>query len=269
MASGYKVPKDQMQEPIEIRNRRNSMDSFSRKSLTPKLGGTEACQKFIKGTDFVELFVINDLNENNWRKPIVKYLENPDGTTCRKVKYRALSYVIMGNEVFKKTSEGVLLKCLGETDAYLAVSNTHSGTCGTHQAGHKMKWLLFRQGLYWPTMLKDCIEFAKGCQKYAGIQRVPTSELHAIIKPWPFRGWALDVIGEIKPTSSKGYSYILVGINYFTKWIEAIPVKDVTQEEVISFIQKFIIYRFGIPETITTNQGSVFTGQKMAKFVTP
>ncbi|XP_039683800.1 uncharacterized protein [Medicago truncatula] len=243
-ACGYKIPKDQMQEPIEIRNRRNSMQSFSSKSLTPKLGGTEACQK-------------------------VQYLENPDGTTCRKVKYRALSYVIMGNELFKKTSEGVLLKCLGETDAYLAVSNTHGRTCGTHQAGHKMKWLLFRQGLYWLTMLKDCIDFAKGCQgcqKYAGIMRVPASELHAIIKPWPFRGWALDVIGEIKPTSSKGYRYILVGIDYFTKWIEAIPLKDVTQEEVISFIQKFIIYRFGIPETITTDQGSVFTGRKMAKF---
>ncbi|XP_039686367.1 uncharacterized protein [Medicago truncatula] len=268
-ASGYKVPKEQTQEPIEIRNRRNSIESFSGESLTPKLGGTRASQKSIKGTDFVEIFVINNLNENDWRKPIVDYLENPNGATPRKVKYRALSYVIMGNELFKKTSEGVLLKCLGETDAYLAVSNTHNGTCGTHQAGHKMKWLLFRQGLYWPTMLKDCIEFAKGCQgcqKYTGIQRVPASELHAIIKPWPFRGWALDVIGEIKPTSSKGYRYILVGIDYFTKWIEAIPLKDVTQEEVISFIQKFIIYRFGIPETITTDQGSVFTGRKMVKF---
>ena len=36
-----------------------------------------------------------------------------------------------------------------------------------------------------------------------GIQYVPASELHAIIKPWPFRGWALDVIGKIKPASSK------------------------------------------------------------------
>ncbi|XP_039686960.1 uncharacterized protein [Medicago truncatula] len=268
-ASGYKVSKERTQEPIEIRNRRNSIECSPGKSLTPKLGGTRASQDSLKGTDSVEIFVINDLNENDWHKPIVDYLENSNGATPRKVKYRALSYVIMGSELFKKTSEGVLLKCLGETDAYLAVSNTHDGTCGTHQAGHKMKWLLFRQGMYWPTMLKDCIEFAKGCQgcqKYAGIQRVPASELHAIIKPWPFRGWALDVIGEIKPTSSKGYRYILVGIDYFTKWIEAIPLKDVTQEEVIRFIQKFIIYRFGIPETITTDQGSVFTGRKIVKF---
>jgi len=132
-----------------------------------------------------------------------------------------------------------------------------------------MKWLLFQQGVYWPTMLKDCIEFAKGCQecqKHGGIQRVPASELHSIVKPWPFRGWALDVIGEIKPKSSKGHKYILVGIDYFTKWMEAIPLPEVTQNVVIDFIQKYIIYRFGIPETITTNQGSVFTGQKMVRY---
>lgn len=49
-----------------------------------------------------------------------------------------------------------------------------------------------------------------------GIQHVPTSELHAIVKPWPFRGWVLDLVGEIQPTSSKIQKYILVDIDYFT-----------------------------------------------------
>ena len=95
---------------------------------------------------------------------------------------------------------------------------------------------------------------------------VPASVLHSIVKPWPFRGWALDVIEEIKSKSSNGHIYILVGIDYFTKWVEAIPLPNVTQDAVIDFIQKLIIYRFGIPETITTDQGFVFTGQKMVKF---
>jgi len=46
-----------------------------------------------------------------------------------------------------------------------------------------MKWFLFRQGVYWPSMLKDCIDFAKRCQEFqihAGIQQVPTSELHSV-----------------------------------------------------------------------------------------
>jgi hypothetical protein len=95
---------------------------------------------------------------------------------------------------------------------------------------------------------------------------VPTSELHSIVEPLPFKGWALGVIGQIKPCSSKGHKYILVGIDYFTKWAEAIPLRKVTQDVVISFIQNHILHRFGIPETITTDQGSVFTGQKTVRF---
>ncbi|KAK2436243.1 protein NYNRIN [Trifolium repens] len=78
--------------------------------------------------------------------------------------------------------------------------------------------------------------------------------------------WALDLIGEIKPASSKNQRYILVGIDYFTKWIEEIPLPNVDQEAVINFIQNYIIYMFRIPETITTDQGSVFTGRKMQEF---
>lgn len=57
-----------------------------------------------------------------------------------------------------------------------------------------------------------------------------------------------------------------MGIGYFTKWIEVIPLPNVNQEEVICFNQNHILYRFGIPEIITIGQGSVFTGRKMVEF---
>jgi hypothetical protein len=50
--------------------------------------------------------------DNDWRKPIVEYLKNPKGNVAQKTKYMDLSYMIIGNELFKKTIEGVLLKCL-------------------------------------------------------------------------------------------------------------------------------------------------------------
>ncbi|XP_058764522.1 uncharacterized protein LOC131637974 [Vicia villosa] len=134
---------------------------------------------------------INDMGGNDWRKPIVDYLRNPTGLTDCKIKYRALSYVLMGNELFKKTIEGVLLKYLGESEALVSVSNVHSGTCDAHQAEKKIRWLLMHSGVYWPSMLKECIEFARGCQEcqlHGGIQHMPVSELHTIVKPWPFRG---------------------------------------------------------------------------------
>ncbi|WJX50210.1 hypothetical protein P8452_36545 [Trifolium repens] len=277
IASGYKISSGKLEELIEIKDKLIVDQPASMELSMPKLVGANVPQDNGQDTiydgdensEIFEIFAIDNLSDTDWRKQLVEYLRDPNGTTNRKIKYRALSYVIIGNELMKKTPEGVLLKCLSETEAYLAISDVHSGACGSHQAGHKMKWLLFRQGVYWPTMLKDCIEFAKGCQecqRHSGIQHVPASELHSIVKPWPFRGWVLDLIGEIKPSSSKNQRYILVGIDYFTKWIEAIPLPNVDQEAVMSFIQSHIIYRFGIPESITTDQGSVFTGRKMVEF---
>lgn len=114
--------------------------------------------------------------------------------------------------------------------------------------------------------MKDCIDFAKGCQEcqvHSGIQHVHVSGLHAVVKPCPFRGWFSDLIREIQPTSSKSQIYILVVFDYFTKWIDVVPLVNANQDEIIEFIRKHIMYKFGIPETTTTDQGLLFTGRKM------
>lgn len=90
-----------------------------------------------------KFFVVDGLIGSDWRKTIVEYLENLEGTTKRKENYRSLSSALLSNELFKKTAEGILLKCLGDSEAYLEISNVHSGVCGAHQEGHKMKWLLY------------------------------------------------------------------------------------------------------------------------------
>ena len=57
----------------------------------------------------------------------------------------------------------------------------------------------------------------------------------------------MDLIGKIHPVSLKGHILILVGTDYFTKWVEAIPLKKAKQKDVIQFIKEQIIHRFGIP----------------------
>jgi hypothetical protein len=75
----------------------------------------------------------------------------------------------------------------------------------------------------------------------------PISLSHPIIKTWPFRGWGLDFIGEIHPSSSKGHQIVLVSMDYFTKWTEVVALKNMTHREVIEFITEHIIHRFDIP----------------------
>jgi hypothetical protein len=135
----------------------------------------------------------------------------------------------------------VLLKCFSEEQAKEAVWEVHDEICGAHQLAHKMKWLLRRAGFYWPTMVDDCIKYQKGCkacQRFGNIQLAPVDVMNSIVKSWPFRGWGLDFIGEIHPGSSKSHWFILVAMDYFTKWIEAVPLRNMTHQEIISFVQE-------------------------------
>ncbi len=74
------------------------------------------------------------------------------------------------------------------------------------------------------------------------------------------------MIGMINPPSIKGHKFILVATDYFTKWVEAIPLKKVVSGDAIQFVQEHIIYRFGIPQTITTDQGSIFVSDEFVQF---
>jgi len=58
----------------------------------------------------------------------------------------------------------------------------------------------------------------------------------------------------------------LVATDYFTKWVEAVPMKNITAKDVVNFVKEHIIYRFSIPQTITTNEGSVFLAEEFKKF---
>ncbi|KAL1291506.1 hypothetical protein AAHE18_20G204700 [Arachis hypogaea] len=207
-----------------------------------------------------EVLSLEKLDPEDWRVPIVEYLKNPNLSVNKKLKYRAQSYVLISNVLFKKSIDGNLLTCLGEKEAYLALAEVHEEICGAHQSGKKMKWVMNRRRLYWPTIQRDCTNYARSCeecQKHGSLRHIPASELHVIIKPWPFRGWALDLIGQIHPPSSKGHKFILVGVDYFSKWVEAIPLREVTHNEIIDFIEEHIVHRFGIPQSITTDQGTI------------
>src|SRR6185312_17048187 len=145
----------------------------------------------------------------------------------------------------------------------------HEGVCGSHQSAYKMKWVIRRNGYFCPTMLEDCFTYYKGCQgcqKFGNVQRVPASSMNPIIKSWPFRGWGIDLIGQIYPPSSKNHKFVLVATYYFTKWVEAIPLRNVTSRDMVEFVKEHIIYRFGIPQTITTDQGTMFTSGEFEEF---
>ena len=71
----------------------------------------------------------------------------------------------------------------------------------------------------------------------------------------------MDVIGPVIPKASNGHEYILVAIDYFTKWVEAASYKSVTQVVVAQFLKHNIIYCYGIPRELITDNGTNLNGK--------
>jgi hypothetical protein len=210
-----------------------------------KTGGSGIC----KILDEVSKMTMTE--HDDWRTPLVRYLENPDYITDRKLQQQALKYVMLDNTLYHRTIDGLLLKCLVLDQSKIAMGEVHEQICCTHQSAHKMKWLLHCAEFYWPTMINNCFRYYKGCescQKFRDVQLAPTAILHHIIKPWSSHDWALDFIGRIHPTSSKGHRFVLVATDYVTKWMAVVPLKNMMHKEVIHFISEHIIHRFGIPQ---------------------
>jgi hypothetical protein len=145
----------------------------------------------------------------------------------------------------------------------------HEGVCGGHFAPTTTAHRIMRVGYYWPTIFKDSYSMIRkciSCQKNSGKMKKETMPLQPITIEEPFTQWGLDVIGPINPKSNKGHSYILTATDYFTKWKEAVALKKVDSEELITFLKDNILSRFGVPEKLITDNGSIFIGSKFTKF---
>ncbi|KAL6324064.1 hypothetical protein AAG906_006335 [Vitis piasezkii] len=86
-------------------------------------------------------------------------------------------------------------------------------------------------------------------------------QLHAPTSPWPFSVWGIDIIGKISPKSSSGHEFILVAIDYFTKWVEAASYARLTSSGVASFIRSHIICRYGVPHELISDRGVHFRAE--------
>nr|XP_010325225.1 uncharacterized protein LOC104648885 [Solanum lycopersicum] len=88
--------------------------------------------------------------------------------------------------------------------------------------------------------------------------------LHPTVVSCPFDAWGLDVVVPLSK-SSNGHLYILAPTNYFSKWVEAVALKEIKKENVANFIKVNIIYHFVIPSYILTDNGKPFANKLIDK----
>ena len=173
-------------------------------------------------------------------------------------------FYLDGEILYKRSSDGTLLRCLDGVEARNALREVYEGICSTHASGHMMARKIQRVWYFWMTLEKDCIDYVRKCHKcqiHGDKMNVPPSPLFNLLSPWPFAMWGIDVIGPINPKASNGHRFILVAIDYFTKWVEAGSFAPVTQKMVKKFVERDLICRYGPPEKIITDNAQNFNGK--------
>ncbi|KAL0299882.1 UNVERIFIED_CONTAM: hypothetical protein Sangu_3148800 [Sesamum angustifolium] len=165
-----------------------------------------------------------EVEEEDWRQPLVDYLKYgklPNDLRRRTdTRRRATRFIYYKGTLYRRSFDGLFLCCLSDNEKVQAMEEAH----------------------FW-----DCMDYARRCQAcqfHANLIHQPPEPLHPTVASWPFDAWGLDVVGPLTK-SSGGHLYILAATDYFSKWAEAVPLKEVKKENVADFIRTHIIYRYG------------------------
>ena len=117
---------------------------------------------------------------------------------------------------------------------------------------------------YWPQMYETIRQYVRSCDACQRRGKNKNKQyLHPIPTYSPFHQIGIDIVGPL-PKTSRGYKYIVVAIDYLTKWPEARALRRATAEEVSSFIYEDIICRHGCPSKLLSDRGTHFNNQVIA-----
>ncbi|GJS35608.1 reverse transcriptase domain-containing protein [Tanacetum coccineum] len=211
-----------------------------------------------------EVLAIVEEEGQTWMTPICEYLTKEilpeDKKKARVVRRKASRYTIINGTLYKKSFLGPWLRCVGPLQANYVLREIHEGSCSMHSGPRSVVAKAIRTGYYWPTMHTDArklIRECNDCQVHRPIPRNPQQNLTPITSPWPFYKWGIDIAGPF-PEGPGKVKFLIVAIDYFTKWIEAKPVATITGNQVKKFVWDNIVCRFGLPGEIVSDNGKQF-----------
>jgi hypothetical protein len=144
----------------------------------------------------------------------------------------------------------------------------HAGLCGVHIGSRPLLGKVFRQGFYWPKAASDAADFVQkceNCQRRARDQKQPSSLTQLIQLTWPLQRWGLDLLGPLPPAQGN-LKYVVVAVEYFSKWIEAKPLATITSATIHKFFWQSIVCCFGVPKAIRVDNRTQFDAKTFKTF---
>ncbi|XP_075669951.1 uncharacterized protein LOC142639693 [Castanea sativa] len=193
-----------------------------------------------------------------------EYLSSATDNEKKFIQHMAYQFFLSGEVLYKRNHNSTLLRCVDASEAHHLMEEMHEGSLGAHASRPLLACKIMRAGYYWLTMESDCIKHVRTChrcQAYQDRKNVPPQPLHFLAAPWPFSAWGMDVIRPVISKASNGHEYILVAIDYFTKWVEAASCKSVTQAMVVRFLKHNIICHYGLLGELIIDNGANQNGK--------
>ncbi|XP_021985424.1 uncharacterized protein LOC110881499 [Helianthus annuus] len=214
-----------------------------------------------------------EIGQPSWMTPIIQYLQEgilPESKAeARKIQNKALHYEMSCGILYRKSFLGPLLRCVDPQDANYLIREIHEGICGIHAGPRMVVVKIMNAGYYWPGMHVDALrELRKcdSCQRHSPKTLRPKKDLIPVSTAWSFQQWGIDMVGPF-PDAPGAVKFIIVAVDYFTKWVEAKALASTTAMMVRKFIWEHIICRFGLPLKIVTDNGTNFASEDLQNWM--
>ncbi|GJR28509.1 reverse transcriptase domain-containing protein [Tanacetum coccineum] len=167
--------------------------------------------------------------------------------------------------LFKICADQVIRRCVFGKEAHDILMACHDGPTGGHHGANYTARKIFDSGFFWPTIYKDAHELVKNCnscQRQGKVSQRDEMPQNSIQVCEIFDVWGIDFMGPFP--SSKGNKYILVAVDYLSKWVEAKALPTNDARVVVRFL-KALFARFGTPRAIISDRGTHFCNDQFAK----
>ena len=161
--------------------------------------------------------------------------------------------------MYKHCSDQIIRRCIPEAEQQPILEACHNAEYDGHHSGKKTTFKVLQCRFFWPTLFRDTNAWAKTCercQRYGSLNWKQEMPQNSILEVELFDVWGVDFMGPFP--SSFGHTYILLAVEYVSKWIEAVATVRDDSKAVVHFLRKHIFNRFGMPKAVISDGGSHF-----------
>nr|GEV33259.1 reverse transcriptase domain-containing protein [Tanacetum cinerariifolium] len=211
-----------------------------------------------------EVAAVIEEDGTTWMTQIADYLKEGilpgDNKEARKLRLKARQYELMKEVLYRRSFLTPWLRCVGPLQADYVMREIHKGSCSMHAGPRSVVAKAIWLGYYWSTMHKDARDMIRkwnDCQIHRPVTRHPQQSLTPIMAPWPFYKWRIDIAGPF-PEGPGKVKFLIVVMDYFTKWVKAKAVATITGGQVKKFVWDNIVCRLGILGKIISDNDKQF-----------